>query len=1114
MATKRTRTVKTDTAGAEEFPDTFKAIRSRFGESSIHPASEHEQPERIGTGVFMLDFALLGGIPHNRISMLIGERSSGKSMLADMITANAQRQYPNMHTVKIDTEGCIAWYERILDTTTGRVYTAEEIFLSKLPITVSSFDETSGEVIPKSITHWFDNGLKEVYRVTTTGGASGDFTPNHRFLVYTREGEHVWVRTDELIEGVLVCRPKHVTVPFADEPTIGADRARLIGYMLGDGYMGGPGTPGFTNIDLDVIEDVRQLCKGMDVCLVKADDRHYRMGKRLDGTAYTRWDGGNPVRNLMKDVGLSGVVGADKCIPQQIMSGTAEEVSACLTGLYLTDGSVHANRPTLSFTNISREMIEQMRYLWSRYGVVARVSKCTSKSDTHNQLYVLQVNGIGALRIAYSTLSLIGYKQEALGRWVNASSVSGGRWPIGTYYPDFYLYSPRDRQEEAVRDRYLNPTGVYWEQVVSVHTVGKVQTYDFTVADTHNLVVNDMVVHNSHDTVWSTKLGVDPTRQYVFAAETGESAVDAADALVRTKEVSLVVIDSIAALTPMKEIDSSAEDAMVGAQARLVGGMIRRVNAGLITERNRGHYVTVLFTNQWRSKIGVVYGDSRCLHADTRVVFTNGDSLPIRQIVDSRIEGEVWAYDESVRRYVASRITGWHYNGEVEDGEYLSLLVQGVESDNGRFGLTVTRDHLLLTSEGWRAADDMLVGDMLCTKYPTYMNGTLREFVYGMCCGDVSLTKVGTTASLRLEDVSNDTYLEWKVRKLQPFYTFRRVIRATPKGERKQYAIYGSTEFGLLHDSFRGKRHPATMLREYSNLSMAVWVMDDGYLDDHNRIVLTASRLSRRSLLEVLGLLEKQGLVSKIKQNKQIVFTASSSRELASRICCYVPECMQYKLPTQYRGQYVEFSLCAVQEMKATYTPVLAITEASSRKLRQRGKYDITVEGHHNYLAGGSTNGVTVHNSIPGGKALEFATSVQLIVKNKEQMGKDQYDVEAVAENEHVFDIKKNKINAGPRTGEFRVRRIADENLGLVEGQVDDASTMLAYAKKFGVYTGAGSSWTLSFWDEEHNFRGLAAAVAGLYSNRVLYDKLRNFLICEQATHLGMPQSFIERFYP
>lgn len=270
-------------------------------------------------------------------------------------------------------------------------------------------------------------------------------------------------------------------------------------------------------------------------------------------------------------------------------------------------------------------------------------------------------------------------------------------------------------------------------------------------------------VEGTSDAVWTAKNGVDTDELILVQPETGESACDMVDALVRTKEVSLVVVDSIAALTPMKEIDASAEDAHVGLQARLVGSMVRKVTAGLIAERNRGHLVTVLFINQFRSKIG-------------------------------------------------------------------------------------------------------------------------------------------------------------------------------------GFAGYGEPR------------------------------------------------------------------------------------------------------------------------------------------------------------------------SIPGGKALEFATSVQIIMKNREMAGKDEYDVETIGVNEHSYDIKKNKLNSGPRQGEFRLLRVDDPDLGLAEAEIDDAATMLGYAKKFGYYTGGGSSWRLAFAEDDHKFRGLSDAVQAIYQDRDLYWRLRNVLIRTQAEHLGMPESFLARF--
>lgn len=151
---------------------------------------------------------------------------------------------------------------------------------------------------------------------------------------------------------------------------------------------------------------------------------------------------------------------------------------------------------------------------------------------------------------------------------------------------------------------------------------------------------------------------------------------------------------------------------------------------------------------------------------------------------------------------------------------------------------------------------------------------------------------------------------------------------------------------------------------------------------------------------------------------------------------------------------------------------------------------------------------------VAGGKALGFANSVEIAIKNKEKMGKDARDIESVEENEHAFTIKKNKLNGGLRSGEFRMRRIPDESLGLHEGDIDDAGTMLVYAKKFGAYSGGGSSWTLSFWGEEHTFRGVTDACVHLYADSGLKWRLRNFLIHEQARYLGMPQSMLDRFLP
>lgn len=148
----------------------------------------------------------------------------------------------------------------------------------------------------------------------------------------------------------------------------------------------------------------------------------------------------------------------------------------------------------------------------------------------------------------------------------------------------------------------------------------------------------------------------------------------------------------------------------------------------------------------------------------------------------------------------------------------------------------------------------------------------------------------------------------------------------------------------------------------------------------------------------------------------------------------------------------------------------------------------------------------------PGGMALGFANTVEIKITNKETAGKDDHGIDVMAVNEHAFKIEKNKCNGGLRTGEFRLVRTFDEETGLDEGSIDDAATMLAFAKKYHAYEGAGSAWTLSFWDEEHKFRGMNDAVENLYQDGGLYQKLYDYLIWEHARSLKMPGEFLARF--
>jgi RecA/RadA recombinase len=147
---------------------------------------------------------------------------------------------------------------------------------------------------------------------------------------------------------------------------------------------------------------------------------------------------------------------------------------------------------------------------------------------------------------------------------------------------------------------------------------------------------------------------------------------------------------------------------------------------------------------------------------------------------------------------------------------------------------------------------------------------------------------------------------------------------------------------------------------------------------------------------------------------------------------------------------------------------------------------------------------------IPGGHALEHTTSVQGMIKNYESKGgKDSRGIDTVVENQHSFTLEKNKLNNGPRAGDFLLARLDQPERHLYEGMVDDAHTMVAYAKKMGFYTGGGKRWKLQVGDKEYGFPNADATCGAVTEDRELYAALRKQLIQEQAAFLGLPDKFV-----
>ena len=129
------------------------------------------------------------------------------------------------------------------------------------------------------------------------------------------------------------------------------------------------------------------------------------------------------------------------------------------------------------------------------------------------------------------------------------------------------------------------------------------------------------------DPVYAKAIGVDIDSMLVSQPDTGEQALEITDALVRSGALDAVVVDSVAALTPRAEIEGEMGDAFVGLQARLMSQALRKL-AGSIAKTN----CVVIFINQLRMKIGVLYGNPETTTGGNALKFYSSVRMDVRRI--------------------------------------------------------------------------------------------------------------------------------------------------------------------------------------------------------------------------------------------------------------------------------------------------------------------------------------------------------------------------------------------------------------------------------------------------------------------------------------------------
>ncbi|MFW6155103.1 MAG: recombinase RecA [Planctomycetota bacterium] len=200
------------------------------------------------------------------------------------------------------------------------------------------------------------------------------------------------------------------------------------------------------------------------------------------------------------------------------------------------------------------------------------------------------------------------------------------------------------------------------------------------------------------DPSWCRKLGVNLENLLISQPDSGEQALEICEMLVHSNAVDVIVVDSVAALIPRAEIEGEMSDQQVGLQARLMSKAMRKLTAAISKSRT-----CVIFINQIREKIGVMFGNPETTPGGRALKFYSSVRLDIRRV------GTIKEADEPVGNHVRARVVKNKCAAPFRKAEFDIMFNHGISAEGDLIDLGVAMD-IVVKQGAWYSYGDVRLG--------------------------------------------------------------------------------------------------------------------------------------------------------------------------------------------------------------------------------------------------------------------------------------------------------------------------------------------------------------------------------------------------------------------